>query len=111
MKGSEVVEVIEAWLEKSKMKKTEFYDKIGISGATFSNWRRNVNFPSQENMKRIQEVTGLTFNIVDPDSNYELREELLSSEIRTLLRAAEGAPASAILEAAAQLMRYKEQSK
>ena len=33
--------------------------KYGITGATFSNWRREVNFPSSDNLAKIQEITGI----------------------------------------------------
>lgn len=110
MSSKEIVELIEKRLTDLGMSKTEFYKKLGITGATFSNWRRGVNFPSSENLAKIQEITGLSFGIVDPDSNLPQREQM-RSEMRILFDAAEDAPTSAILEAAALLMRYKEQSK
>ena len=48
--------------------------------------------------------------IKEPDDNMPQRENM-RSEMRILFDAAEDAPASALLEAAALIMRYKEQSK
>jgi hypothetical protein len=46
---------------------------------------------------------------MDDDSNLPVRQEM-RDEMRILFSAAEDAPASALLEAAALLMRYKEKS-
>ena len=48
--------------------------------------------------------------IKEPVDNMSERENM-RAEMRILFDAAEGAPASALLEAAALIMRYKEQSK
>ena len=110
MTGKELTQAIEESLKSKNISKAQFYKDCGISPATFSNWKNNVYFPSKENLSRIQEITGLSFGIVDPDSNLPQREQM-RSEIRILFDAAEDAPTSAILEAAALLMRYKEQIK
>lgn len=110
MTAKEITEAIEEKLKAMGMSKTEFYMLCGITPATFSNWRKNVYFPSKENLDRIQSVTGLSFGIVSPESNLPQREQM-RQEMRILFDAAEDAPASAILEAAALLMRYKEQNK
>lgn len=109
MTSKEIVDAVERELLRNGMTKTEFFKKCGITGATFSNWRRGINFPSKENLERIQEITGLSFGLVDNQSNYPQREEM-RQEMRILFDAAEGVPASAILEAAALLMRYKEKN-
>lgn len=110
MTGKELTQAIEESLKSKNISKAQFYKDCEISPATFSNWKNNVYFPSKENLSRIQEITGLSFGIVDPDSNLPQREQM-RSEMRILFDAAEDAPTSAILEAAALLMRYKEQSK
>lgn len=109
MSSKEIVEAIERELVKIGMSKTEFCKKCNITPATFSNWRREVNFPSKENLERIQEITGLSFGMVDTQSNFPQRGQM-EDELRILFKAAEDAPPSAILEAAALLMRYKEQN-
>ncbi len=109
MTAHEITLAIEAALKEKGMSKTEFYMLCGITPATFSNWRKNVYFPSKENLDRIQSITGLSFGVV-PESNYPQREQM-RQEMRILFDAAEDAPTSAILEAAALLMRYKEQNK
>ena len=109
MTGNELTKAVEESLKLKGISKTEFYKQCGITAATFSNWRNNVYFPSKENLERIHEITGLSFGLVDNQSNYPQREQM-RQEMRILFDAAEGAPTSAILEAAALLMRYKEQS-
>ena len=109
MTGNELTKAIEESLRKNGISKTEFYKQCGISAATFSNWKNDVYFPSRENLERIQEITGLSFGLVDNQSNYPQREEM-RQEMRILFDAAEGVPTSAILEAAALLMRYKEKN-
>lgn len=109
MTGKELADAIDVELKKKGMTKAEFYKQIGITPATFSNWKNNVYFPSKDNLDKIQNILGISFGMVDTQSNFPQRGQM-EDELRILFKAAEDAPPSAILEAAALLMRYKEQN-
>ena len=100
-------------------------EAVGVSRTAVNGWK-NGRLPTDSTLQAlsdyfkipvsefwkcddIAEKRGLETHEEKPISNYPQREQM-RQEMRILFDAAEGAPTSAILEAAALLMRYKEQS-
>ena len=61
MDGLVFVELIEAELERRKIKKKEFYAATGISSATFSQWRKRIFCPSSAAIRSVEKFLGVTF--------------------------------------------------
>lgn len=112
----QILERIEDRLASMRKRKYEFYSECGISSAAYSLWNTGKNTPSPATLRKIADYLGVTYDWLvfgkeeAQESNYPQREQM-RQEMRILFDAAEDAPTSAILEAAALLMRYKEQNK
>ena len=114
-----ILDRVELRLSLMRKKKYEFYDESGISSASFSQWKTGKHPPSQAALRKMADYLGVSLEwLIDgkedgkpeePESNYPVREQM-RDEMRILFDAAEDAPVSAILEAAALIMRYKEKN-
>ena len=92
----------------------ELADKIGVKFSVISKYETGrVKNLKRETIASLAEALNVKPSWLmcmdDESSNMELRENM-RSELRLLFDAAEDAPSSAILEAAALIMRYKEQN-
>ena len=121
MDGRLVVKMVESALAQRGMSKGEFYEKSGISSATFSQWRTGQYEPSAANLKKIQDLLGIHFIEGGRDPTIEKTpfeketDELLQSirnrsDIRVLLRSASGLPPSSVYELVAQAEKEKERN-
>ena len=121
MDGRAVVKMVESALARKDMTKGEFYQKTGISSATFSQWRTGQYEPSAANLRKIEEVLGLRFTpgldsivldetAVKIDSEAaELLEQIRSrQDLRVLLRSAKDVPPSSVYELVSKLEKMKE---
>lgn len=121
MDGRAVVKMVESALARKDMAKGEFYQKTGISSATFSQWRTGQYEPSAANLRKIEEVLGLRFTpgldsivldetAVKIDSETaELLEQIRSrQDLRVLLRSAKDVPPSSVYELVSKLEKMKE---
>lgn len=121
MDGRAVVKMVESALARKDMTKGEFYQKTGISSATFSQWRTGQYEPSAANLRKIEEVLGLRFTpgldsivldetAVKIDSETaELLEQIRSrQDLRVLLRSAKDVPPSSVYELVSKLEKMKE---
>ena len=115
---------IDRYCKENGIKKETFHKESKISSATLSQWRKSVHGASDESIARVEIYTGM--DIEDFVERYGQKETALPEEdgdvmkiremlkdrpdARLLFSAAEDAPTSAILEAAALIMRYKEES-
>lgn len=114
----EIVDAIDEYCAEKGITKRKFHADSGISSATLTQWRKENPVPTSRLVRRLQEYTGLyiddfmrMYGKGGPDETTELRQMLVDRpETQILFRATKNAPASAILEAAALLMRYKEES-
>lgn len=92
----------------------ELADKIGVKFSVISKYETGrVKNLKRETIAALAEALNIKPSWLmcmdDESSNMELRENM-RSDLRLLFDAAEDAPSSAILEAAALIMRYKEQN-
>jgi transcriptional regulator with XRE-family HTH domain len=121
MDGRAVVKMVESALARKDMTKGEFYQKTGISSATFSQWRTGQYEPSAANLRKIEEVLGLRFSpgldsivldetAVKMDSETaKLLEQIRSrQDLRVLLRSAKDVPPSSVYELVSKLEKMKE---
>lgn len=113
---------IDSYCKKEGIKKSDFHRDSKISSATLSQWRNSTYRSSEESISRIERYTGMAIedfiklyggqnkNTAPEDGESIRIRELLRErpEMRILFDAGENAPTSAILEAAALIMRYKE---
>lgn len=113
-----IVERIEKELHKRNVSKTVFYKEAGISSATFSQWRTGIRSPSMQSIASIAKFLGVSVDWVltgkesEPDDSAYIREILRSKPgMRILFDAGKDVPDSVLLEAAAQIMKYKEENK
>lgn len=112
----EILDRIEIRLGIMRKKKYDFYNESGVSSALYSNWKTGKAKPTTKTLNKIANYLGVSLEWLisgsgeEQTSNLPQREQM-RQEMRILFDAAEDAPASAILEAAALLMRYKENSK
>lgn len=124
---------------KSDIRPSRVVLDCGMSKASVNSWKNKKSLPTDATITTLSNYfnisrlafyecpdiamsRGITYESEPPteeqekvlmgktDSNLPQREQM-RSEMRILFDAAEDAPTSAILEAAALLMRYKEQSK
>lgn len=118
-------EFITQYREEHGLSIRAFADLTGISVQQISNIEKGIGnngkpmTSTMKTYKKIAEAIGmsetdflnmLNDNVaVNQDDNMELRGQL-RDELRLLYDVAEDAPSSAILEAAALIMRYKEQN-
>ena len=61
MDGKVIVDRIERELVARHIKKKDFYTACGISSASFSQWRTGKYFPSDENLRIIENYLGIKF--------------------------------------------------
>lgn len=114
---------IELELGRKGIKKYDFYSESGISSSLYSQWNTGKKQPTHKKLGEIASylnvdleylITGEKKELVSEEDRdvMELREELRRRpETKILFHASKNAPASAILEAAALIERYKEESK
>ena len=106
---------IEEAIYERRLSKKQFYEESGVSSSLYSQWNTGGKKPTLKSLSKIADYLGVSLEwLVDgkpeePESNYPVREQM-RDEMRILFDAAEDAPVSAILEAAALIMRYKEQN-
>jgi len=115
----QIAEAIDEYCKEKGIGKRKFHADSGISSATLTQWRNENVVPTAKLVRRLQEYTGLYIDDFmrmygkgqEDDEAAELRQMLVDRpEAKLLFQTAKNAPASAILEAAAVLMRYKEES-
>lgn len=71
MSSLEIAERIEAELKRKGIKKSDFYDKCGVSRASFSQWRHGLHYPAKEALDRINDFLGLTFSVTETGEQKE----------------------------------------
>jgi len=113
---TEILDRIEIRLGIMRKKKYDFYKESGVSSALYSNWKTGKAKPTAKTLSKIADYLGVSLEWLISGSGEERvnnlpQREQMRQEMRILFDAAEDAPTSAILEAAALLMRYKEQNK
>lgn len=114
----QIAEAIDEYCKEKGIGKRKFHADSGISSATLTQWRNENVVPTAKLVRRLQEYTGLyiddfmrMYGAGGPDETAELRQMLVDRpDMKLLFQTAKNAPASAILEAAAILARYKEES-
>lgn len=118
----EILRRIETELAKRKIAKYEFYAGAGISSALYSTWNTGKSKPSMNALAKVADYIGVPLDYLlygqketappEEDGDVMKIREMLKDrpDARLLFSAAEDAPTSAILEAAALIMRYKEES-
>lgn len=125
-----LAKAIDEYCSRERVSKKDFYTESGISSATLTQWRKEEYLVSARSIAKLEKYLGMslegfigkylnadqnenTDRIDDDDRDVmELREELRRRpETKILFHASKNAPASAILEAAALIERYKEESK
>jgi transcriptional regulator with XRE-family HTH domain len=111
----EIVERVERELQKRNISKTEFYKASGVASATFSQWRSGIRSPSMQSISSIARFLGvsvdwvLTGKEIEPEDTAYIREILRNRPgMKILFDAGKDVPDSVLLEAAAQIMKYKE---
>ena len=120
--SQELAKCIDRFCKNSDLTKKDFHKQSGISSATLTQWRQGV-IVSTKSIERLEEYTGMAIDefietysssrmVIANDDVIEIREALRDRpEMKILFSAAKDVPASTILETAAQLMRFKEESK
>lgn len=115
----QIAEAIDEFCDEKGISKKEFHAESGISSATLTQWRKEDVVPTARVVRRLQEYTGMHIDdfmnkygkFREDDDTAEIRQMLVDRpEAKLLFQTAKNAPASAILEAAAILARYKEES-
>ena len=117
MDGNELVRIIESELANKGISKSKFYADCGISSAVFSNWRKNINTPSEKNIAVISQYLGLQIdndNVFIPvqqdEETVALREMLRDrQDLRILLNSAKDVPVSSVYALIAQIEKMKEE--
>ena len=106
MDGKTVVRIVETILAERGISKVEFYEKSGISSATFSQWRNGQHDPTQAKIDMVEKYLGVSLaDYVKADLQDTLRDDL-----RILLRSASDLPPSSVYQLIAQIEREKEQN-
>lgn len=115
---AELVERVEKELQKRNISKTVFYKSSSVSSATFSQWRTGARSPSMQSISSIAAFLGVSVDwlLTGKESESEdaacIREVLRNKPgMRILFDAGKDVPDSVLLEAAAQIMKYKEENK
>ena len=120
MTGAEIVKVVQAELARKGISKAEFYEKTGISSATFSQWRTGKYNPTRDKIRAISNflninIDGIQPNTasmltteIDPDTADLLQDLRDRRDLRTLLESARGVPPSSVYELIATLEKRKE---
>ena len=122
--GKMLAQRIDDLCESRHISKEEFCKATGISTATLSHWRTGKYKPSDKNIKILEAffempIENLLDVITDDISNETVQTYDSTAELRSMLRdhpemrilfdAARGATPADIMEAAAQMMRRKEE--
>lgn len=71
MSSLEIAERIEAELKRKGIKKSDFYEKCGVSRASFSQWRHDLHYPTKEALDRINDFLGLSFSVTEAGAQKE----------------------------------------
>lgn len=71
MTSAEIAKRIEEELKRRGIKKSEFYEKCGVSRASFSQWRHNLHYPTREALAKINEFLGLSFSVMEDGDQKE----------------------------------------
>lgn len=117
-----LAKAIDNYCEREKVLKKDFHRESGISSATLTQWRNEDYLVSAKSIKKIESFANMSLEAfvakysepseAEEDEVMALREELRRRpETKILFHASKNAPTSAILEAAALIERYKEESK
>lgn len=103
----------------SKMNKSPnaVANELGFSTGVVTTWKRGGN-PREKTLQTIADYFGVSVDELVSDERrediqdaLEIREALRNrDEMRILFKAAKNAPASALMEAASVIMRYKEEA-
>ena len=88
MLPSEIVEYIENILKQKGISKTTFFSSCNLSAAVMSNWRKNKNYPSMQNLLAINEFLGTRFGIAIIEEKTAPVEDGLSDLQRALIKSA-----------------------
>jgi len=119
----DIISRIELELGKRGIKKYDFYKESGVSSSLYSQWNTGKKQPTSKKLGEIANFLDVSLEYLiygreeekvsaEDKDVMELREELRRRpETKILFHASKNAPASAILEAAALIERYKEESK
>ena len=115
---SQIIERIELQIGKKGLKKYDFYAESGVSSSLYSQWNTGKKQPTSKKLGEIANYLGVSLEyllygteekVSDDTDVMEIRELLRSRpEARILFHASKDVPSSAVLEAAAMLMKYKE---
>lgn len=113
----DILRRIEDELTKQGKTKGQFYEESGISSSSFSQWNKGSRKLSMSSVSKIASYLGVSLDYLingvaeQEDDSMGIREALRNDpQMRMLFHAAKDVPPSAILEAAAMLMKYKEGS-
>lgn len=72
----EILSRIEILIAQSGMMKQDFYDKTGISSASYSQWNTGTHTPSMKKLQRAADVLGVTLEyLLYGDENGNEQEE------------------------------------
>lgn len=111
----DILKRIEKRLALMQKKKYDFYYECGISSALYSNWNTGKAKPSPTTLAKIAEYLDVSYEWLvtgeEQDETMRIREQILNRpEVRMLFNAiSDDVPASEILSATAQILKYKEQ--
>lgn len=119
--SQQLAKCIDKYCRTNDITKKEFHKVSQISSATLTQWRQGT-VVSQKSVERLEDFTGMpvedfveqydTGRKYDDDDASDVRQLLRDRpEMKILYHAAKDIPTSLILETAAGLMRYKEESK
>lgn len=121
-----LAKAIDNYCRQEKVLKKDFHSESGISSATLTQWKNEDYLVSAKSIKKLESYLQMPLKLfvskysdneyqvesAEDDEVMALREELRRRpETKILFHASKNAPASAILEAAALIERYKEESK
>lgn len=109
-------------LKEQRIPRQKFYEESGINSSSFSQWNTGLRKPSMLSVQKMANYLDVPVDYLltgdktfypnnDTEEVMELKQMLVDRpEAKILFQASKNAPTSAILEAAALLMRYKEES-
>lgn len=72
MSSIEIADRIEEELKRKNIKKSAFYEKCGVSRASFSQWKHGLHYPTKETLDKINEFLGLAFSITEGGAQKEM---------------------------------------
>lgn len=110
-----IVERVEKKLREKGIGKLVFYKESGVASATFSQWKSGLRSPSMQSLDLIARYLGVSTEWIltgveeEQDDTAYVREILRNKPgMRILFDAGKDVPDSVLLEAAAQIMKFKE---